>query len=76
MRRAPAKANQTNSEVRLSSRQKEVLELLSIGRRNSEIAMALYVSERTIKWHVTQLLSALKLSNRTALAAWFHRTGR
>ena len=41
--------------VRLTHRQREVLSLLCRGLRNAEIGEQLGVSERTVKWYVSQL---------------------
>jgi DNA-binding NarL/FixJ family response regulator len=49
----------------LTPRQREVLELLGQGRSNKEIARALNLTEGTVKLHVTAILKALNVSNRT-----------
>lgn len=49
----------------LTSREAEVLALLTTGRRNAEIAAALSVSVRTIEHHVTHLLAKLGARSRT-----------
>lgn len=49
----------------LTNRQKEVLLLMSKGCQNKEIARLLGISEHTIKIHVTAILKALGVSNRT-----------
>ncbi|HVM10933.1 MAG TPA: AAA family ATPase [Actinomycetota bacterium] len=52
----------------LSPREREVAELVSEGRTNREIAEALFVSTRTVEFHVANLLRKLDVTNRTALA--------
>jgi DNA-binding NarL/FixJ family response regulator len=52
-----------NSE--LSSRELEVLELIVKGRSNKEIGEALSISEATVKWHVSIILSRLNVADRT-----------
>jgi DNA-binding NarL/FixJ family response regulator len=59
----------------LTLRQREVLSLLSEGRSNREVAGALFVSEGTIKNHVTQILQALGVRDRTRLAVLVARAG-
>lgn len=52
----------------LSPREKEVLALIAKGASNKEIAQQLYISERTVKAHVTSILSQLNLRDRTQAA--------
>ncbi|HEY9631875.1 MAG TPA: response regulator transcription factor [Coleofasciculaceae cyanobacterium] len=54
----------------LSCREQEVLRSLSDGATNREIAEQLYISEGTVKTHVTHLLNRLNLRNRTQLAIY------
>jgi DNA-binding NarL/FixJ family response regulator len=52
----------------LTSRQEDVLGLLSKGRSNKDIARALALSEATVKIHVRHLMKKLGVSNRTQVA--------
>lgn len=52
----------------LSPREREVLRLIASGANNREIAQALYISERTVKNHVTSILNRLNLRDRTQAA--------
>lgn len=52
----------------LSPREREVLRLITSGASNREIAQALYISERTVKNHVTRILNQLNLRDRTQAA--------
>ncbi len=52
----------------LTPREKEVLRLIATGASNREIAKELYISERTVKNHVTNILSRLGLRDRTQAA--------
>jgi DNA-binding NarL/FixJ family response regulator len=49
----------------LTEREMEVLKLLAQGRPNKEIAAALVISERTVKFHVGSILGKLGAANRT-----------
>ncbi|HLK64700.1 MAG TPA: response regulator transcription factor [Bryobacteraceae bacterium] len=68
-RRIPAALAQTLAEHvsddQLSPRELEVLQFVSAGKRNKEIAAELSVAEDTIKMHVRNLLSKLGASDRT-----------
>jgi DNA-binding NarL/FixJ family response regulator len=52
----------------LTPRELEVLKLIAIGDNNREIAQKLYISEGTVKNHVTNLLNRLNLRDRTQAA--------
>ncbi|MCB0218958.1 MAG: response regulator transcription factor [Chrysiogenetes bacterium] len=56
-------------------RQREVLELIAEGHSNREIADKLFLSEGTVKNHVTNLLQSLALPDRTRLAILANRYG-
>lgn len=52
----------------LTSREKDICRLLGEGKNNKEIAKELYLSEGTVKNHVTSILNKLELRDRTQLA--------
>lgn len=56
------------SSPQLSDREQEVLRLVASGKNNLEIATALGITEGTVKFHVNNLLSKLKVSDRTRAA--------
>jgi DNA-binding CsgD family transcriptional regulator len=59
----------------LTAREAEVLRLLAAGRSDPEIAAELFLSPRTVQWHVGNLLRKLGLRSRAAVAAHAARHG-
>lgn len=57
-------ADEVGSEP-LTAREWEVLRLLTVGRRNSEIATTLNVSVKTVEFHVSHILGKLGARSRT-----------
>lgn len=54
----------------LSPREQEVLQLIVSGLNNREIGQKLFISERTVRNHVTSILSQLQLRDRTQAALY------
>ncbi len=54
--------------AQLTTREKEVLQLIATGHSNKEIATKLYITERTVKNHVNSILRSLDLRDRTQAA--------
>lgn len=67
-----AKRDTPNLFQELSDRELEVLRLIADGRSNAEIAGKLFISEKTVKGHVSNILSKLHMLDRTqaAVLAW------
>jgi DNA-binding NarL/FixJ family response regulator len=64
----PKPAAASDELSRLTRRQREVLELITEGKSNKEIARALRLGEGTVKIHVAAVLQALSVPNRSAAA--------
>ncbi len=65
-------ASGLNSIAALTPREQEVLQLIASGSSNREIAQTLYISEKTVKNHITNLLMGLGLRDRTQAAIYYH----
>jgi len=59
----------------LTARENEVLQLLAKGMSNKEIAAVLVITEKTVKAHVSSILSKLHLSDRTQAALYAVKNG-
>ena len=64
-----------NNPDALTARQKEVLHWVAKGLLNKEIADQLHISERTVKFHVSDILGKLGAGNRTEATAIATRRG-
>jgi len=64
-----------NPFTELSEREMEVLKLIADGMSNAEMAAKLVLSEKTIKGHVSNILSKLHLADRTQAAVYAWREG-
>jgi len=59
----------------LSQREKEVVGLVASGYRNKEIANKLFISEQTVKTHLSNIFQKLELNDRLELALYAMRNG-
>jgi DNA-binding NarL/FixJ family response regulator len=59
----------------LTARETEVLALLAEGRTNRQLARELYISEKTVSVHVSNILAKLGVRSRTEAAAVARRDG-
>jgi two-component system, NarL family, nitrate/nitrite response regulator NarL len=68
-------ANASEVAVRLTDRQLDVLRELERGSSNKEIALALNLSEKTVKVHITSIFRAFNVANRTQAAIAARKAG-
>jgi two-component system NarL family response regulator len=67
---------QTSADSRsLTRRQVEVLQMVAQGYTYKEIAAALNITERTVEYHMGEILNRLHLQNRAQVIAYATRTG-
>ena len=75
--RGPAPGDDTTVRAagRLSEREREVVRLVAAGLSNAELAASLYLSEATIKSHITRILARLGLRDRVQIAVYAYEHG-
>lgn len=66
--------NPTTEKI-LSVREYQVLEHIAKGSKNREIALALAIEERTVRFHVENILYKLEVKNRTEAACYAFKMG-
>jgi len=71
-RRAPSASGEAEE---LTDREREVLQAVSGGASNREIAASLHISENTVKFHMKNILDKLHLRNRAEVVAYAARRG-
>jgi DNA-binding NarL/FixJ family response regulator len=72
--RAPAEQPDRDSDE-LTPRESDVLRLIAAGRSNREIALALYVSEATVKTHVNRIFAKTGSRDRTQAIRYAYAHG-
>lgn len=68
-------ANQFFLYEELTNREREVLDLIAQGKSNQEIAEILFITLKTVKTHVSNILSKLDVEDRTQAAIYAFRHG-
>ena len=62
--------------VRMTKRERQVIELIADGHTNKEIAQNLHLSPYTVKSHVHNILEKLALSTRVQIAKYLHDSNK
>lgn len=60
-------------DVRMTAREREVIDLIGIGLSNKEIALRLGIAPHTVKSHVRNVMEKLALHTRLQIAAFAHK---
>lgn len=63
------------SKCNLTPREIEIVKNIANGDRNKDIARKLYISEKTVRNHITDINYKLSLENRVQVAAYAFRNG-
>ncbi len=71
-RRRPARDQKLDT---LTPREREVLDLVADGKSNAEIGADLFVTEQTVKTHVSSLLNKLRLRDRAQAVVFAYENG-
>ena len=70
LRQESDRPQNTGEECDLTCREREVTKLVAMGLSNRQIAHSLSVKERTVEFHMTNILQKLNMDNRVAVAMW------
>jgi DNA-binding NarL/FixJ family response regulator len=74
--RPPSNSNgEEGSAPRLTTRELQVLRLVAEGLPNARVAERLWISEPTVKYHLSRTYEKLGVSNRTGASRWAERHG-
>jgi DNA-binding NarL/FixJ family response regulator len=63
------------SDLPLTTREVEILQLVAAGSTNSEVAQKLWVTEQTVKFHLRNIYRKLDVANRTEASHFAHVNG-
>jgi DNA-binding NarL/FixJ family response regulator len=67
--------SQPDAAVGLTKREVEILCLAAEGHSNSQLAAMLWVTEQTVKFHLSNIYRKLGVANRTEASRWAQRNG-
>jgi DNA-binding NarL/FixJ family response regulator len=71
----PTEANQPELAHNLTRRELEILRLVAEGSSNSQLAQMLWVTEQTVKFHLSNVYRKLNVTNRTEASRWAQLNG-
>jgi DNA-binding NarL/FixJ family response regulator len=72
---APATAPASEADTPLTKRELEILRLVAEGHTNADMARKLWVTEQTVKFHLSNIYRKLHVANRTEAGRWAQLQG-
>jgi len=72
---APAPRAPSGASSLLTAREREILRLVAEGSSNADVARMLWVTEQTVKFHLSNIYRKLEVSNRTEAGRWAQVNG-
>jgi DNA-binding NarL/FixJ family response regulator len=75
VRPTPAAAASLDNSPGLTRRELEILQLVAEGHSNAELARMLWVTEQTVKFHLSNIYRKLNVANRTEASRWAQLRG-
>ena len=76
MRSDESEKEETVDDFDLNNREKQILEKLSVGMSNRDIAEDINLSEKTVKHYMTNIMNKLHVSNRVQAALKAHEMSK
>jgi DNA-binding NarL/FixJ family response regulator len=71
----PAEKPRVDDSHGLTRRELEILRLVAEGHSNAQLARMLWVTEQTVKFHLSNIYRKLDVANRTEASRWAQRNG-
>ncbi len=71
----PSPAQTEPAAHELTRRELEILRLVADGHSNGQLAKKLWVTEQTVKFHLSNIYRKLEVANRTEASRWAHNNG-
>jgi len=71
----PLAATDAEASAKLTRRELEILQLVAEGHSNSQLARMLWVTEQTVKFHLSNIYRKLDVANRTEASRWAQLNG-
>lgn len=63
----------SNSDSELTVQEKQILDLISVGKTNREIGEEMFIAEKTVRNYVSRIMKKINVTNRTEAAMYWQR---